>query len=477
MKGGNRVSFFDILVIVINSILFGRFLFFNKGRNRLNVILLISAGMMTGIHMVVEGYRWQILPTYLLLVLPCIQILFFSSKDVSKSWLSRVFKGFLYILCLYVVIELPIIAPFFSFPEPTGPYKVGTTSFHLVDKSRLEEYTKVPNDHRELMIQIWYPAKVKNNESTASYTSYPQELAAGLQASIPLPQFALQHLNKIQTNSYQDAKLVKNESGWPVLLFSHGMNLYRYQNTFQVEELVSHGYIVVGIDHTYDAATVVFPDGRIAINKSQFDDGIPALDKHMSLWTDDVTFVLNQIEKFNQTKDGVFYHSIDMEKIGMFGHSYGGATAMQMLMRDNRIKAGINMDGGLYGADAPNQGVGKPFLMMNAEEMEEYMSDAKNTVENDLATSLFKELDRRQELALRNGGYSLTIPNTNHASYTDISLFTRLLREKGENPQYVHQIINEVSLEFFNQYVKEDSTASMTNIAENYPKIQLIRNK
>lgn len=256
------MSSFDILVIVINSIILGKFLFFNTGRNRLNIILLISAGMMTGLHMVVEGYRWQILPTYLLLVLPCIQILFFSRKDVSKSWLTQVVKGGLYILCLYVVIELPIIAPIFSFPEPTGPYKIGTTNFHLVDKSRLEEYTKDPNDHRELMIQIWYPAKVKNNESTTSYTSHSQELAAGLQASLPLPQFALQHLNKIQTNSYQDAKLVKNEFGWPVLLFSHGMNLYRYQNTFQVEELVSHGYIVVGIDHTYDAAAVVFPDGR-----------------------------------------------------------------------------------------------------------------------------------------------------------------------------------------------------------------------
>lgn len=133
------------------------------------------------------------------------------------------------------------------------------------------------------------------------------------------------------------------------------------------------------------------------------------------------------------------------------------------------------MDGGLYGADAPKQGVGKPFLMINAEEMEGYMSDAKNSVESDLATSLFKELDRRQALALSSGGYSLTIPSTNHASYTDISLFTRLLRAKGENPQYIHQIINEVSLEFFNQYVKGDSTASMKKIAERYPRIQLIR--
>jgi hypothetical protein len=33
-------------------------------------------------------------------------------------------------------------------------------------------------------------------------------------------------------------------------------------NTFQVEELVSHGYIIVAIDQPYAAASVVFPDGR-----------------------------------------------------------------------------------------------------------------------------------------------------------------------------------------------------------------------
>ncbi len=250
----------------------------------------------------------------------------------------------------------------FSFPEPSGPYKIGTTSLHLVDKNRLDEYTKDPDDHRELMIQIWYPAEVNKNELTAPYTAHSKELAAGLQTALPLPQFALQHLNKIQTHSYQDAQLVKNESGWPVLLFSHGMNLYRYQNTFQVEELVSHGYIVVGIDHTYDAAATVFPDGRTVLNSPQLDDGMPALDKHIAVWTDDVTFVLDQLEKFNQTKNEELYHSMDMRKIGMFGHSYGGATAMQMLLRDDRVKASINMDGGLFGDDAPKQGVGKPFF-------------------------------------------------------------------------------------------------------------------
>ncbi|MGG2111244.1 carboxylic ester hydrolase [Lysinibacillus pakistanensis] len=443
----------------------------------MNIILLICAGMITGLHMLIEGYRWQILPAYLLLLLPCIQFLFFWKNNISTSWLTRVVKGFFYILWLYVVFELPIIAPMFSFPEPTGPYKIGTTSLHLVDEKRLEEYTKEPDDHRELMIQIWYPAEVNKNELTAPYTTHSKELAAGLQTALPLPQFALQHLNKIQTHSYQDAQLVKNESGWPVLLFSHGMNLYRYQNTFQVEELVSHGYIVVGIDHTYDAAATVFPDGRTVLNSPQLDDGIPALDKHIAVWTDDVTFVLDQLEKFNQIKNEELYHSMDMKKIGMFGHSYGGATAMQMLLRDDRVKASINMDGGLFGDDAPKQGVGKPFLMMNADEMEKYMTEAKNSEKNDLATTLFKEFDRRQTLALRGGGYSLTIPNTNHASFTDTSLFSKLLQSKGEDAQDVHQIINEVSLEFFNQYVKDDAAASMKKIADRYPKIQLTKNK
>ena len=87
-------------------------------------------------------------------------------------------------------------------------------------------------------------------------------------------------------------------------------------------------------------------------------------------------FVLNQIEKLNQSdKDNRFTGRMDTSRIGMFGHSYGGATVAQVLVEDSRVKATINMDGTLYGENVPKSRVGKPFLIMNAETSDDSTKD------------------------------------------------------------------------------------------------------
>ena len=111
------------------------------------------------------------------------------------------------------------------------------------------------------------------------------------------------------------AQLSDSEKRYPCLIFSHDLSDFRNQNTFELEALVSQGYIVVGIDHTYDAATV-FPN-RItvfvqSINLTDFVEQ----DCHITLWTEDVVFVLNRIEKHNQSdKDNRFKGRIDTSEL------------------------------------------------------------------------------------------------------------------------------------------------------------------
>lgn len=57
-----------------------------------------------------------------------------------------------------VSIALPLLFPVFSFAEPTGPYKIGTITYHWTDSAREERFTKASGDSRELAVQIWYPA-------------------------------------------------------------------------------------------------------------------------------------------------------------------------------------------------------------------------------------------------------------------------------------------------------------------------------
>ena len=77
------------------------------------------------------------------------------------------------------------------------------------------------------------------------------------------------------------------------------------------------------------------------------------------------SFVLNELEKLNKNdRKNLFINRMDLNQIGMFGHSYGGATAVQMLMKDDRIKAAVNMDGTLYGEKIEETGVEKPLMIL-----------------------------------------------------------------------------------------------------------------
>ena len=79
-----------------------------------------------------------------------------------------------------------------------------------------------------------------------------------------MPEFTFGHFKYITTNAIPSAPVADNEPSYPVLIFLEGAIGFRQMNTFQVEALVSHGYIVAAIDQPYAAAEVVFPDGSQA---------------------------------------------------------------------------------------------------------------------------------------------------------------------------------------------------------------------
>jgi predicted dienelactone hydrolase len=123
--------------------------------------------------------------------------------------------------------------------------------------------TADPDDHRELMVQIWYPAKENRSSTRAPWMQDADAKASALARLLfHVPEFTLGHLNYSITNAIPSAPVADGESSYPLLIFLHGFLGIRQMNTYQVEELVSHGYIVAGIDQPYAAAAVVFPDGR-----------------------------------------------------------------------------------------------------------------------------------------------------------------------------------------------------------------------
>ncbi|WP_460492806.1 alpha/beta hydrolase [Dactylosporangium cerinum] len=137
-------------------------------------------------------------------------------------------------------------------PDPTGPHRIGTVSLHLVDRSRPDPW--VPAETvRELMVQVWYPARDARRLPWAPWVSP----AFGALINPPGSGYELP-----LTHARTGAPALPGHR--PVVLYSPGFGVERTAGTAVVEELASHGYIVVTIDHTHDSPLVEFPDGRVA---------------------------------------------------------------------------------------------------------------------------------------------------------------------------------------------------------------------
>ncbi len=294
-----------------------------------------------------------------------------------------------------------------SLPPPSGSHPVATTSLHLVDVTRTDPW--VPGV-RELMIQLWYPT-LKTEGGAAAYM--PEGAARHFAVSLSQLLFETVTADTVlalRTRARAGADIARPRGGLPVVLFSPGEGLDRSSATAIVTDLASHGFAVVGIDHTHDSAEVEFPDGRVEVGMVHGGDPA-AITEALRVRAADTRFVVDQLAGINT--DGPLRGAFDLSRIGMLGHSLGGATAAQAMLEDPRISAGVNMDGTILGSVA-GAGLDQPFLLVGS-----LVHDPGQAVlpgKSDASWHQFWVNLRgwRQEIVLSDGG---------HLSFTDIGLF------------------------------------------------------
>ncbi|MCU6708857.1 acetylhydrolase [Paenibacillus sp. J5C_2022] len=446
------------------------------------------------VHAFVEGLRWPMIPVYLITLWAIAggAKSFFrsaakpSSKPPRRRWKTVLLRG---VAAVYasVAIVLPLLFPVFSFAEPTGPYTIGTVTYHWTDAAREEKFTEASGDSRELMVQIWYPASSEATGKAAPYLSDPAPYIEGLHELLQLPEFLFSGLKLVNTHAIANAGLADTEAKYPVLLFSHGFMGYKNQNTFQIEQLASHGYIVVGIEHAYSSVASVFPDQHVVKFDSEGKTGYDQMkysfmDGRNRVWVEDAKFVLDQIETLSANDPGgLFTGRIDLEHVGMFGHSFGGATTVQMLLDDSRIQAGLNMDGVLYGEKRiPADGLKKPFLLMSADDTlkgVDHTGDAEiaelGTDREEIA-AYYDELFARYDPVTAGANYWMTFKNSKHMSFSDLYLLTPLFEwMEGADVRRTHELINEYTLDFFDHYLKGEPLQYLDRNLGDHPEYTL----
>jgi pimeloyl-ACP methyl ester carboxylesterase len=267
-------------------------------------------------------------------------------------------------------------------PTPTGPYPIGVTALGFRDPDRSETRSADPGAKREFLARVWYPAQ--ETAGCAPMRLYSPELRKAMGKYLGMPTAMLEDSD---TNAFTDAPINTGQAGWPVIVFAHGGGSFDKQNLLQFEEFASLGYVVISLSFPYESALSEFPDGR-KIEQSATEDmkALRALSRDQkavgrrlaagyaavrgaagreeriralaalrsepvyALWAGyletrfgDAVFLLEHLGDLNALPalDG----RLDTSAVGIYGHSLGGALAMEIaLRRPDLVKAVADMD-------------------------------------------------------------------------------------------------------------------------------------
>ncbi|WP_019545167.1 alpha/beta hydrolase family protein [Streptomyces sulphureus] len=239
-------------------------------------------------------------------------------------------------------------------PAPTGPSCVGTRRHHLVDEERVDPHGASP---RELMVRAWFPTTRPDGGCPGSY------LAEGV-AQLTEKRFSLPPgvLSDIRTHALSDAPPDPAVPDAPLLLFGGGRQDPAELCTALAEDLASHGYVVVGVDHTHDSPAE-FPDGRVVPGGPMTRDP-EELRAYSDLRAADLSFVLDVLGGTRGPSPlARLRRAGGPVRAGVFGHSLGGSAAAEALHGDPRFVAGASVDGMLFGS-AVVSGLTRPFLLI-----------------------------------------------------------------------------------------------------------------
>lgn len=398
-----------------------------KSFTRISVFIVFVLLVVTGV--VHYGFQWVSVCLLFVIqaIIASIRIL---RKKINQD--QKIYKTFVHgvgrSLLLFVLFIPTLLFPQYKPIEPTGSLKVGTVSYTLTDESRDEPFTK-EKDARNLTIQFWYPSDKKGN-------------------------------------------LLDDGNRYPLVIFSHGAFGFRLSNYSTYQELASHGYIVASIDHTYHAFMTSQTDGKNLIVNTEFLNQVTQAQngkisgeelyhleqEWLNLRTADMAFVLNHIKtEVNKSNVSGVYAHIDLEHIGVMGHSLGGATAAKIARDVEEVDAVIVIDGTMMGeiigfengkALITEEPFPKPLLnIYNESHYEEMITtdDYPNKIAHQHA------LD----------AYQVVVHGSGHMSFTDLAIISPILSNVLEtsdgvdvDPKTCITTTNTIILEFFDYYLK-----------------------
>jgi predicted dienelactone hydrolase len=368
-----------------------------------------------------------------------------------------------------------------TLPTPTGPFAVGRTTYAWSDAAQADPMAPQPGTKREFLAWIWYPAAPRQpSQTVADYLPAPWQTALERQSGVLLTQFLTRDLLRVRTHSIRDAEVSPQHRSYPVVLMRAGLAALTTNYTTLAEDLASHGYVVVGFDAPYRSFVVVFPDGRVIARAPQNNADLVSgsrqehlANKLVQAWSADMGFALDQLERLNTSDpSGPFLGRLDMQRVGVFGHSLGGATALQFCHDDSRCKAGIDVDGAPLGS-VIGEGVTQPFMFLLSDHESEPDAETRPVKAN--IHSIYDRLpsDRRLLIMIRGASHYMF---SDDGAMLKSPLVMRVMRTLGivrlDGRRQVAVTAHYIST-FFDVYLQGAPASKLQNQPE-YPEIEYV---
>jgi dienelactone hydrolase len=379
-----------------------------------------------------------------------------------------------------------------SLPSPTGKHKVGRMSIQLTDQNRLEVYSTEKKDkRRELVVWIWYPCAPISNSKPAIYLPdkwSEADFVYGMKLGT----------TKFECHSFENAPVAPFQAIYPVIIFSQaGFSVLSYSAI--IEEIASHGYVIIGINHTYDAPVTVFSDGRVTPASPEFMEGVNSRAGSIEesfrfraavadYKTADIEFVVDQLEKIINKGSSMLAGRLDLTRLGVFGHSLGGNAALEFCRKDDRCKVGANLDGANWN-EVGKVGLKKPAMIIAAEHPEFLLPCDEMVVAKVFPSTEWCEEERllvsqgwQIIVDQANPGYALTILGAKHINFTDIQ-FADLPPDSpfhvvigAAKPELIWRITCDYLLAMFDTYLKSKNPSPLIDGSKKpYPEVVLGR--
>ena len=315
--------------------------------------------------------------------------------------------------------------------KPTGKYPIGTVTYEWIDESREMQIRPDELEKRVLITQVWYPATQDTNYTVAPYSALSSDY------------------RNTQTNSYLRAKLSKKVDTCPLTIIVPGRGTERFLYTTIAEELASNGFIVASIDLP-EIGFVLYQDGFVLKPSDEYKPprGMMAgpyervdafFEKPTEIGYQDLLFTINKLSQLNNNDiNNRLTNKIDMDNIGVFGHSLGGRIAGELTARYKNVRALATMEG-IPPRDVRYEGKIKvPSLMLCSSATLKYAVDNYNSF-----------IDNRKSIV-----YMAELFDFGHNSLTDNPFIYPSSFNYKIDPSKGLEISCRILTDFFNEYLK-----------------------